>query len=82
MSSHPMPYNVQTDVRKKPPLCKGRGTAIAVEGLFGDRKYFFWNNPTVIFSRKCHLPLHRGGKRQTDVWRESLLQWEKVAAAG
>ena len=49
-----MPYNVQTDVRKKPPLCKGRGTAIAVEGLFQREVTSSPNNPTVIFLRKCH----------------------------
>ena len=49
----------------KPSLCKGRGTARAVEGLFQREVTSSPNNPTVIFLRKCHLPLHRGGKRQT-----------------
>ena len=30
---------------EKPPLCKGRGTAIAVEGLFGGESTFFGTTP-------------------------------------
>ena len=44
------PYKMRTDVRKKPPLCKGRGTAIAVEGLFQREVTSSPNNPTASHS--------------------------------
>ena len=34
MSSHPMPYNVQTDVREKAFSSGRRGTALAVDEVF------------------------------------------------
>ena len=45
----------------KAPL--GKGSCRANARLRGCGVHY---NPTVIFLRKCHLPLHRGGKRQTD----------------
>ena len=53
-----------------------RGTAIAVEGLFQRRVTSSPNNPTVIFLRKRHLPLPRGGKGQTDA------RWNRGAICG
>ena len=35
---------------KKPPLCKGRGTALAVEGLSENDRFSFYN-PSVIFAK-------------------------------
>ena len=62
----------------KAPLCKGSCRAAGfpnangvsvwgsrvceTEGLFYCNSNFFYN-PSVIFLRKCHLPLHKGGFR-------------------
>ena len=43
-----------------PPLCKGRGTAFAVEGLWFANKTYSFGNPSVTLRRQ--LPLHKGAK--------------------
>ena len=49
----------------KPPLCKGRGTALAVEGLplrFRGTKDQRYNPPVGLFGRQP--PLHKGAMRR------------------
>ena len=43
----------------KPPLCKGRCRGTRRRDC--ENVKLNQNNPSVIFLRKCHLPLHKGG---------------------
>ena len=61
---------VEGAIMGKAPLCKG-SSCEAGEGLWrfeklaGKDRALFLDNPSVIFLRKCHLPLHKGGFGET-----------------
>ncbi len=65
LAKMPAPFTQGSPKCPQPPLLKGGGP-LAVEGLpmthGGLRKKQTNNNPSVIFLRKCQLPLHKGAQ--------------------